>query len=187
MSQKNGMTTCKVCGAEIAKSAKICPKCGAKNKKPVYKRVWFWILIVIVIMIIAAAAGSGDSDSDSSSSGGKQTETKQSAKRNYKAVTASALQKALEDNAASAADQYKGKYLAVTGPFSVIDSDGEYMTISTGEYEIIDIHCNFKTDAQRKKAKSLHKGQTIPVKGKITDVGEVRGYSMDIDSFRVTE
>ena len=31
MSQK--MTTCKACGHEIAKSAKACPACGAKNKK----------------------------------------------------------------------------------------------------------------------------------------------------------
>lgn len=180
------MTTCKVCGAEIAKSAKVCPKCGAKNKKPVYKRVWFWILIVLIVIIIAAVAGSGDGDSDSSS-GGKQTETKQSAKRNYKSVTASELQKALDDNAASASDQYKGKYLAVTGPFNVIDSDGEYMTISIGEYEMTDIQCSFQNEAQRKKAKSLHKGQTITVKGKMTDVGEVLGYSMDIDSFKVTE
>lgn len=60
MAKKNKMTKCKVCGAEIAKSAKVCPNCGAKNKKPIYKRVWFWLLIVLVIIIIAVAAGSGD-------------------------------------------------------------------------------------------------------------------------------
>lgn len=27
------MTTCKVCGASIAKSATTCPQCGAKQKK----------------------------------------------------------------------------------------------------------------------------------------------------------
>ena len=27
------MVKCKTCGAEIAKSAKTCPKCGAKQKK----------------------------------------------------------------------------------------------------------------------------------------------------------
>ena len=33
------LTTCKSCGEEIAKSAKTCPKCGGKNKKPIFKYV----------------------------------------------------------------------------------------------------------------------------------------------------
>ena len=47
---------CKSCGNEIASNAKACPKCGAKNSKPFYKKIWFWVLVVI---IIAAIAGSG--------------------------------------------------------------------------------------------------------------------------------
>ena len=35
------MKKCDTCGAEIAENAKRCPACGAKNKKPIYKRVWF--------------------------------------------------------------------------------------------------------------------------------------------------
>ena len=30
------MIKCKHCGQEIAKSAKVCPSCGGKNKKPFY-------------------------------------------------------------------------------------------------------------------------------------------------------
>ena len=48
MSEKPNMTACKNCGAQIAKNAKVCPSCGAKNKKPFYKRVWFILLIVIL-------------------------------------------------------------------------------------------------------------------------------------------
>ena len=51
-------TTCKVCNQEIAKSAKSCPHCGARRKKPLFLRWWFW---VIIIAIIAGAAGSGAS------------------------------------------------------------------------------------------------------------------------------
>ena len=40
--------TCDVCGAEIAASAKTCPSCGGKNKKPVYKKWWFWGLVLVV-------------------------------------------------------------------------------------------------------------------------------------------
>ena len=47
-SKKNML--CKSCGKAIAKNAKACPYCGAKNKKPIFKRVWFWILIVIVFL-----------------------------------------------------------------------------------------------------------------------------------------
>ena len=45
------MTTCKVCGNELAKSAKRCPHCGAKNKRPIYKRWWFWLFIAIVLYL----------------------------------------------------------------------------------------------------------------------------------------
>lgn len=50
------LINCKSCGNEIASNAKACPKCGAKNSKPFYKKIWFWVLVVI---IIAAIGGSG--------------------------------------------------------------------------------------------------------------------------------
>ena len=43
------MVKCKVCGADFAKSAKSCPNCGAKNKKPFYMRIWFIALAIVVI------------------------------------------------------------------------------------------------------------------------------------------
>ena len=55
--ETNRLTLCKSCGAQMAKSAKQCPSCGAKQKKPIYKRVWFWILVVIVVMIAGSSSG----------------------------------------------------------------------------------------------------------------------------------
>lgn len=46
------LTNCKVCNAEIAKSAKTCPKCGGKNKKPIYKRWWMWVIVISMISVI---------------------------------------------------------------------------------------------------------------------------------------
>ncbi|MBS4960118.1 MAG: zinc ribbon domain-containing protein [Clostridiales bacterium] len=46
----NKMKNCKVCGAEIAANAKVCPSCGAINKPPIYKRVWFWLFIVFIVL-----------------------------------------------------------------------------------------------------------------------------------------
>ena len=56
------MKTCRHCGAEIAKSAKVCPNCGGKNAKPIFLRWWFIALVVIII--IGAIGGSGGSKSN---------------------------------------------------------------------------------------------------------------------------
>lgn len=48
------MTKCKTCGADIAKSAKVCPSCGAKQKKPV---VLIVIAVIFAIGVIGAALG----------------------------------------------------------------------------------------------------------------------------------
>lgn len=55
--QNKSMTTCKSCGAQISKKAKVCPKCGAKNKS----KKWLIIIIVaiVVIAIIGAVSGGG--------------------------------------------------------------------------------------------------------------------------------
>lgn len=55
------LTHCKVCGAKMSSKAKVCPGCGAKNKKPFYTRPWFWIIIVVVILAMAGTAG-GDEE-----------------------------------------------------------------------------------------------------------------------------
>ena len=46
------MKYCPVCGTQIAKSAKACPGCGAKNKKPIFKRGWF-IFLVLILAVVA--------------------------------------------------------------------------------------------------------------------------------------
>ena len=45
------LTVCNTCGAEIAKSAKTCPKCGAKQKKghPILKAIGIIFLALIVL------------------------------------------------------------------------------------------------------------------------------------------
>ena len=48
------MTKCKTCGADIAKSAKVCPACGAKQKKHIVLGI---ILVIIGLSIIGAALG----------------------------------------------------------------------------------------------------------------------------------
>ncbi len=62
-------TICKECGEEIAKTSKKCPKCGAKNKKPIIKKWWFW-LIVVLLVISFASGGNSDAPTDSTKTTG---------------------------------------------------------------------------------------------------------------------
>lgn len=58
------MIECKTCGKEIAKNAKSCPGCGAKNKKPIFKRWWFIVIVLIVIIAAVSSGGSKNNQTD---------------------------------------------------------------------------------------------------------------------------
>lgn len=49
------MISCKTCGAEIAKSAKVCPNCGAKIKK--HKALGIVLTVFGVLILIGALSG----------------------------------------------------------------------------------------------------------------------------------
>lgn len=51
---------CKNCNTEIPSNAAVCVSCGVKNKKPLFKKVWFWVVIVILIAIIGSCSGGND-------------------------------------------------------------------------------------------------------------------------------
>lgn len=88
----------------------------------------------------------------------------------------------LDSNAMGASDKYKGKYLEITGKLSNIDAAGKYIDLmADGDFEIIGVQCYIKNDDQKAKVSSLTKGDTVTLKGKCTDVGEVLGYSLDIE------
>ena len=55
---KEKLTICKACNQEIAKSAKTCPHCGAKNKKN--HPILFGIIALIVLISIISSMGKSD-------------------------------------------------------------------------------------------------------------------------------
>lgn len=69
------MVKCKVCGNDIAENAKVCPQCGAKNKKPIYKKWWFWGIIVFIIIILLSLGESEDTNKNSENSNLETQET----------------------------------------------------------------------------------------------------------------
>ncbi len=169
-----GTKQCKKCKELINKKAKKCPHCGAKQGMPV------WIIVIIVIVLIGVIAGSGDSSEKASDSNGGTSQ--QQEKIEYIKVTKDELDEALEGNAAAAKDTYNNKYLEISGKLATIDSDLKYISLmsSTDEWDLIGIHCTIKNNEQKELIKTLKKDQEITIKGKVTDVGEVLGYYVDI-------
>lgn len=76
------MTKCKACGADIAKSVKKCPHCGAdqRNFFMRHKIVTFILAIIIIGCIGSALSGGGDNKSTTTSSTSQDTKSSGSAK-----------------------------------------------------------------------------------------------------------
>ena len=66
----NKMITCQTCGTEIAKKAKVCPNCGAKNKRG--KKKWLIVIIIAAIILFFVALGQ---DSDTSTNANQTNPT----------------------------------------------------------------------------------------------------------------
>ena len=179
----NKMTTCKTCGKEMAKNAKVCPHCGAKNKKPIFTRPWFIAIVVIIIIIAAITSGgkknskttvSGKPDSTNSSAENSTSEST-TASIEYTSYTVDDLMAQLNDNALKASDAHKGEYVRITGKLGTIDSSGKYISL-------LPVQCYIKNDETKAKVAELSKDSMVTLTGKITDVGEVLGYSLNIDN-----
>lgn len=79
------MTNCRSCGAEIAKSAVTCPRCGSRNKR---KHVLLWVVLGVLALIIIGAASSGGSEpapaaASSTSAAAPKSESKAPVKKTF--------------------------------------------------------------------------------------------------------
>ncbi len=182
---------CKKCGQEVTKGAVVCPNCGCKIKKPIYKKWWFWVVIVFVLICIGAAAGSDDEVSNENTT--KSTSTIQDSKSTasnskseditYETIDLRTMVDDLNDNALKAEQTYKNKYVEITGQISNFDSDGKYISIDPVDKDAFDftnITCYIKSKEQKEKLLNMSKGDQITIRGKIFSIGELLGYSINI-------
>lgn len=58
---KSKLVKCKSCGAEIAKTAKTCPHCGAKQHRGVLKTC---IIIILIVIVICAMIANGEKNNE---------------------------------------------------------------------------------------------------------------------------
>lgn len=188
----NKMTTCKTCGKEMARSAKVCPSCGAKNKKPFFTRPWF--IAIVALIIIGAIASGGKSESGNTTAVADKTNSNNSEVKDttaesttiaieYADYTVDDLMAQLEENALKASNDHKGENVRITGKLNNIDSSGKYISlVPNTDFAIIGVQCYIKNDETKAKVAELSKDSLVTLTGKITDVGEVLGYSLNIDN-----
>ena len=151
------MTQCKSCAKEIATSAKSCPGCGAKNEKPIYKRVWFWIIAIIIV--IGATGGSGTDDSKEINSGNIESEQEVSQNNSENTTAENKSENKVEDNIPT---EYKSALrkaklyadtmnMSKAGLYDQLTSEyGEKFTVEAAQYAIDNITVDWKENALKK-------------------------------------
>ena len=106
--------------------------------------------------------------------------------REYIQCTAVELFDMLGENALKAKSTYEGAFVEISGYISGIDASGKYISIGADpdnyEYMFDSIQCFIKDNATLEKVMDLSKDSYVTIKGKITSVGEVLGYSLNIES-----
>ena len=192
---------CKYCQTEIPYGAKVCPNCQRKLKGGKLK--WIVIAIVAIGVIGALAGGGGDDKKDSPAPARQEAEQQQAvtpteapttedpateAKGTYTKYQVTELFDDLSKNALKAQKKYEEQYVELVGYLGTIDSSGDYICLGAAEddydYLFQSVNCYIKSEDQQDTVMDLESGDKIVVKGRITSVGEVLGYSLDIDSIR---
>lgn len=190
---------CSKCGKELTDDSKFCNSCGTvqdnkENVIPIQQEVnvnkknnqdikipgWLALLIIIFVGLFIWLSLNGELNLFNFSKKDPQVEDRSNIE--YQKITVDELEEELNNNAATAKETYKGKYLEVTGKLGTIDADLEYISLDAinKSLDFDGIHCSLNDPITKQKVKTLNSGQTIIVKGKITEVGEIMSYFMDV-------
>lgn len=128
---------------------------------------------LVLVGVISAVGGNGEDKAKTVNN--SKTEVKEEVA--YTTIDMNTLMNDLESNPANAKNKYEDQYFEVTGYVDVIDSDGKYFSIrDDNEYSIIGLQVSVDKE-DKDFINNLQIGGQITIKVKITDVGEVLGYS----------
>ncbi len=155
---------------------------AVKKKKSIFKKWWFWLIVILAVAIVGASSAN-----DSGTTNGGNSQGSSSDEIVYEKVDLQTMFDDLENNAMSAEQKYQNKYIEVEGKISNFDSDGEYISIepiSAGTFNLDTMMCYIKNDNQRQIIMQKSKGDTVTVKCKVKSIGEVLGYSVNINEIK---
>ena len=190
---------CKNCGNEMDDKAVICTKCGVsvkpeKKKKSIFKKWWFWVIAVVAVVAIAGGSSGGDDVTEDAKPGEQSevqtqsdhiasTEKKEEPAITYEKIDLQTMLDELKSNALKAEKTYSKKHIEVVGKIANFDSDGSYITIepvNADEWNFDTVMCYIKNDGQLDFLLEKAVGDQVTIRGQITSIGEVLGYSLNI-------
>lgn len=161
-------------------------------KKSIFKRWWFWVIIAVVVLAVIGSTSkdagepSGSQNQEGVVDNNTEANKNSSAtEKQYQIVDLQTMMDELEENALRAESKYQNAYVEITGKIANFDSDGTYITIepvNADEWNFDTVMCYIKNDEQRSFIIEKNVGDKVTIKGKIISIGEVLGYSMNIDS-----
>lgn len=139
-------------------------------------------LVMVLVLFTVFALGSGSDETTSTSKG--STTVAETKPVEYTTVEIDTLLDELSANAYNAQQKWKGKHVAIeNGIVSTIDASGKYFAIESTDdsYFLESIRVDIPENIRSEVMSSISDGASVTVKGKITDVGEIMGYSVDAD------
>ncbi len=187
------------------KAAAKAAKAYAKASRPAYKKKRFMVPAAIVAIAIASSAGGGGSDSNDATPTAAEgpaaaapadaapapaaeapaAEAPAPAKEAPIVVSAKEMIAVLEGNALKAKNTYEGKLVTVSGFVGNIDASGKYFSLDPKPDALILTGVQVQTGKKfQGQVADFSKGQAVTVTGKITDVGEVMGYSLEAETIK---
>ena len=142
-------------------------------------------LVMILALFTIFALGSGSEGTSSTKGSTTAAETKPV---EYTTVEIETLLDELSGNAYNAQQKWKGKYVTIEGGVvSTIDASGKYFAIEStdDQYFLDSIRVDIPTSIRSEVMSGISNGASVTVKGKISDVGEILGYSVDADNVSI--
>lgn len=102
----------------------------------------------------------------------------------YEVVDLQTMFDDLDGNAMKAETKYQKKYVEFECKINSFDSDGSYISVepvNASEWNFTTAMCYIKNDTQKEFLIEKSVGDSITIKGKVKSIGEVLGYTIDIN------
>ena len=172
---------CPACGTEIRdpKTDK-CPFCGEGVKRPLHKGLWVMIGISTLVLVGGIILHGTVFPHGATEPGGEGAVDEP---ESYTAVELQTLFQELDGNADRAKELYQDQYVQFEGQIVILDGDGAYIRVKDGNADAWNaptILCYVTDREQREFLDLASKGDRITVRGRITGVSVLRGYTLRI-------
>ena len=150
------------------------------------------LALMIIASILVGCGGNGARNAGGTSDTASSSNVPVKQAKTYTDADINAMLNEAENNGAAANKHYKGKNVRVIGGHvQNIDSDLRYISVdgTAAPFTLIHVTCNIdnKNKDLQDAVVQLRKGQNVVVYGTITDVGDIMGYTMDLDKIESLE